>query len=88
MLTFEGTQIMGREKIAEKLRNLTFQKINHLLTLVDSQPTFDGGVIVFVMGQLKTDDDPVHTFTQIFLLQQENAGFFVKHDIFRLALHS
>lgn len=89
MLTFEGVQILGRERIAEKLASLTFQRINHQVTLVDSQPTLDGGVIVYVMGQLKTDDDPVHTFSQVFILQAEpNGGFSVRHDIFRLALHS
>ena len=89
MLTFEGNQIMGRERIAAKFASLTFQSISHQVTVVDSQPTLDGGVIVSVMGQLKTDDDPVHTFTHVFILQVEpNGGFTVRHDIFRLALHT
>ena len=37
----------------EKLQSLTFQKIAHLITAVDCQPMFDGGILVNVLGQLK-----------------------------------
>jgi len=87
LMTFEGTQLMGRAKILEKFQQLTFQKIQHVVTTVDSQPTFDGGVLVTVLGQLKTDDDPPHTYNQTFLLKPADNSFFVEHDIFRLALH-
>ena len=87
-MTFEGTQLMGRAKIMEKLQSLSFQKIQHLITTIDTQPTFDGGVLVMVLGQLKTDDDPPHTFNQTFVLKPSADSFFVEHDIFRLALHS
>lgn len=80
-------QMMGRAKIMEKIQGLTFQKIQHILTAVDAQPTFDGGVIVVVLGQLKTDEDPIHTFNQIFVLKPLGESFYVEHDIFRLALH-
>jgi len=87
LMTFEGQQIMGRGKIMEKLQALTFQKIAHSTTTIDLQPTFDGGVIVAVLGQLKTDDDPPHTFNQVFVLKPLNDTFYVEHDLFRLALH-
>lgn len=32
---------------------LTFQKINRIVTSVDSQPMFDGGVLINVLGRLK-----------------------------------
>ncbi|CAG0912699.1 unnamed protein product [Notodromas monacha] len=86
LMTFEGVQIMGAQKIMEKLNSLTFRKIAHVVTLVDCQPTFDGGVLVAVFGQLKTDDDPPHTFTQIFGLKPLETNFFVAHDVFRLHL--
>ncbi|KAH9416163.1 putative nuclear transport factor 2 [Dermatophagoides pteronyssinus] len=88
LMTFEGSQLMGRAKILEKFQSLTFQKIQHLITVIDSQPTFDGGVLVTVLGQLKTDDDPPHTFNQTFVLKPMADTFFVEHDIFRLALHA
>jgi hypothetical protein len=87
LMTFEGQQMMGRTKIMEKIQSLTFQKIQHIVTAVDAQPTFDGGVVVAVLGQLKTDDDPIHTFNQVFVLKPLNDTFYVEHDIFRLALH-
>lgn len=37
-MTFEGQQIQGAPKILEKLSSLTFQKINRVITAVDSQP--------------------------------------------------
>ena len=52
-MTFEGTQIQGAAKIMEKIQSLTFQKIAHVITAVDCQPTFDGGILINVLGQLK-----------------------------------
>ncbi|XP_053208380.1 probable nuclear transport factor 2 [Panonychus citri] len=87
LMTFEGEQLLGRVKIMEKLQGLTFKTIKHVVTTVDCQPTFDGGVLIVVLGQLKTDDDPPHTFNQVFVLKPLGDSFFVEHDIFKLALH-
>merc|ERR1712240_790030 len=53
LLSFEGQQMQGSAKIMEKLGSLTFQKIAHLITAVDCQPMFDGGILINVLGQLK-----------------------------------
>ena len=53
LLSFEGQQMQGSAKIMEKLGSLTFQKIQHIITTVDCQPMFDGGILVNVLGQLK-----------------------------------
>ena len=53
LMTFEGEQRQGSVKIMEKFAGLTFQKIAHLITAVDCQPTFDGGILINVLGQLK-----------------------------------
>lgn len=87
-MTFEGQQIMGRQNIMEKIQSMGFQRIQHIITTTDTQPTMDGGVLVVVLGQLKTDDDPPHTFIQTFILKPANNSFYVEHDIFRLALHA
>nr|AAQ02309.1 CG10174 protein [Drosophila mauritiana] len=87
-MTFEGHQIQGAPKILEKVQSLSFQKINIVITTVDSQPTFDSGVLIFVLGRLKCDDDPPHSFSQIFLLKPNGGSFFVAHDIFRLNIHN
>lgn len=52
-MTFEGQQLQGAVKIMEKLQSLTFQKINRIITAVDSQPMFDGGVLINVLGRLQ-----------------------------------
>ncbi|XP_035219371.1 nuclear transport factor 2-like [Stegodyphus dumicola] len=86
-MTFEDQQLFGRTKIMEKLQALTFQKIAHIITAIDTQPMFDGGILICVLGQLKTDDDHPHTFHQTFVLKSLGDSFYVEHDIFRLALH-
>ncbi|KFM59776.1 putative nuclear transport factor 2, partial [Stegodyphus mimosarum] len=69
MMTFEGEQFFGCSKIMQKIQSLTFQKIAHNITAVDAQPMFDGGILICVLGQLKTDDDPPHGFNQVFILK-------------------
>jgi len=90
LMSFEGSQHMGAQKIMEKFAALTFTKIQHIVTTVDCQPMFEGGVLVNVVGQLKTDDDPVHGFSQTFVLKPvpNGQGFFCQHDCFRLAIHN
>nr|CAI5829345.1 unnamed protein product [Callosobruchus analis] len=86
-MTFEGVQLQGSVKIMEKLNALTFQKINRIITAVDSQPMFDGGVLINVLGRLQADEDPPHAFSQVFVLKPLGTSFYVQHDIFRLGIH-
>ncbi|XP_011559945.1 probable nuclear transport factor 2 isoform X2 [Plutella xylostella] len=86
-MTFEGVQLQGAVKIMEKLNSLTFQKIGRLITSVDSQPMFDGGVLINVLGRLQTDDDQPHGYFQTFVLKPIGNSFYLEHDMFRLALH-
>ncbi|XP_015431531.1 PREDICTED: probable nuclear transport factor 2 isoform X2 [Dufourea novaeangliae] len=86
-MTFEGLQIQGAIKIMEKLTSLSFQKINRIITAIDSQPMFDGGVLINVLGRLQTDEDQPHAYIQTFVLKPIGTSFYVQHDIFRLALH-
>jgi len=58
LMTFEGVQMQGAPKIMEKISSLTFQRIAHSITAIDCQPMFDGGILINVLGQLNTDDDP------------------------------
>ncbi|XP_011139703.1 probable nuclear transport factor 2 isoform X2 [Harpegnathos saltator] len=86
-MTFEGLQLQGAMKIMEKLTSLSFQKINRIITAIDSQPMFDGGVLINVLGRLQTDEDQPHAYIQTFVLKPIGTSFYVQHDIFRLALH-
>lgn len=87
LMTFENQHFFGGKKIMEKIQSLTFQKIFHNITSVDTQPMPDGGILICVLGILKTDDDPPHTFHEIFILKSLGDTFYVEHDIFRLSLH-
>jgi len=88
LMSFEGQQCQGAQKILEKFQSLTFQKIQHVITSMDCQPMFDGGILINVLGQLKTDDDPPLTFSQTFVLKPTEGSFFCQHDIFRLGIHN
>ncbi|CBY22666.1 unnamed protein product [Oikopleura dioica] len=91
-MTFEGAQFQGKQPIVDKLTSLPFKKVNHQITTVDSQPIIgvddNQACCVMVTGQLKTDDDPPHSFHQTFVLRPANGSFVVANDIFRLALHN
>ncbi|XP_017301260.1 LOW QUALITY PROTEIN: probable nuclear transport factor 2 [Diaphorina citri] len=87
-MTFEGIQLQGAVKIMEKFNSLSFQRINReIITAVDSQPMFDGGVLINVLGRIQCDDDPPHAYSQIFVLKPLGASFYCQHDIFRLGIH-
>ncbi|XP_043478309.1 probable nuclear transport factor 2 [Leptopilina heterotoma] len=86
-MTFEGKQMQGVTKIVEELNNLRFQKINRIITAIDSQPMLDGGILINVLGRLQTDEDRPHAFIQLFVLKPIESSFFCQHDIFRLSIH-
>eukprot|EP01004_Peranema_trichophorum_P000583 NODE_10646_length_500_cov_85.198939_g9995_i0.p1 GENE.NODE_10646_length_500_cov_85.198939_g9995_i0~~NODE_10646_length_500_cov_85.198939_g9995_i0.p1 ORF type:complete len:121 (-),score=12.31 NODE_10646_length_500_cov_85.198939_g9995_i0:80-442(-) len=84
LMTFEGTQVQGQQKIMEKFGSLTFQTVKHECQTIDCQPSITGGVMVMVAGLLKTDNDPPHRFSQMFHLVAEGSNFWVSNDVFRL----
>ena len=90
IMTFEGTQAKGKVGILAKFQALTFRSIQRAVTKVDSQPCADGSILVNVIGQLKTDDDPPQSYTQAFVLRPTPAGgsFFIANEIFRLNIHN
>ncbi|CAD1468253.1 unnamed protein product [Heterotrigona itama] len=77
-----------RPNLINMYNSLTFQKINRIITAIDSQPMFDGGVLINVLGRLQTDEDQPHAYIQTFVLKPIGTSFYVQHDIFRLALHN
>ncbi|KAI6182637.1 hypothetical protein M3Y97_00402200 [Aphelenchoides bicaudatus] len=88
IMTFEGVQVRGRQAILEKFSALPFRSIQRAVTKVDSQPLADGSIAISVFGQLKTDEDPINSYTQFFILKPNAAGtFYIANEIFRLVLH-
>ncbi|KAL7079909.1 hypothetical protein ACQ4LE_000693 [Meloidogyne hapla] len=87
-MTFEGNQVRGRAAILEKFGSLQFRSIQHAITKTDCQPLQDGSILVTVIGQLKTDDDPINSFNHCFVLKPNTTGsFYISNEIFRLILH-
>ncbi|CAK7206563.1 Nuclear transport factor 2 [Sporothrix eucalyptigena] len=85
MLTFETASVLGAAGIVEKLKGLPFQRIKHVVNVLDAQPTINDGVIVLVSGQLQVDEEerPMN-FTQVFHLAKDGGNYFVYNDIFKL----
>jgi len=88
LLTFENETFFGKASIMQKLKSLSFSAVKHVTTTVDGQPTIDGGVLVHVLGQLKTDNDNPHTFSETFHLKPQGQSFVVLNDFFRLGIHN
>ena len=44
--------MQGAQNIVAKLVGLPFQKCQHHISSVDTQPSLSGGIMVFVTGQL------------------------------------
>eukprot|EP00045_Choanoeca_perplexa_P007705 m.70822 g.70822 ORF g.70822 m.70822 type:complete len:130 (-) comp14180_c0_seq1:1675-2064(-) len=89
LMSFEGAQGQGLQSIGEKLERLSFQSVQFQFTEIDCQPRADGGIVVFVLGQIQTDEDPIKGFSQVFVLAPTPEGsFYIQNDIFRLNLHN
>jgi len=87
LMTFEGATVTGKQKIIEKLVSLPFQTVKHILTTVDGQPTIDQGIMILVVGQLKTDNDPAHAFSEQFHLKKVGDSYVILNQSFRLSIH-
>lgn len=72
MLTFEGQQVLGVDGISKKLIELPFGECKHVVSTVDSQPSFtDGGIVVLVNGSLGLpgEEHPLRFSQVMYLLQ-------------------
>jgi len=94
-LLFEGQLCVGQAAIMAKLKGLSFQQIAHKLTNVDAVSVANGtspnkpAILLTVLGQLKTDDDPPHSFTQTFFIRTaENESMYIAYEAFRMVLHN
>ncbi|EEH04933.1 nuclear transport factor 2 [Histoplasma capsulatum G186AR] len=86
MLTFETSCVQGSDAIIKQLMSLPFQKVQHVHSTIDAQPTEEGGVVVLVIGALMVDEEtkPMN-FSQHFHLRPNGSGsYYVYNDIFKL----
>uniref|UniRef100_A0A914WKA1 Nuclear transport factor 2 n=1 Tax=Plectus sambesii TaxID=2011161 RepID=A0A914WKA1_9BILA len=82
-MTFEGVQVKGRDAILQKFGSLTFKTIQRGITKSDCQPLADGSILVSVLGQLKTDEDPIQSYNHTFILRPSAQSFFIANEIIR-----
>ncbi|KAH3711008.1 probable nuclear transport factor 2 [Dreissena polymorpha] len=88
LLTFEGDQKQGKPAIVEKHKSVAV-KTAHAITRADCHPMMNGGILVAVLGQLKTEgEEKALGYTHTFVIQPEAATFFIVNEIFQLALHN
>lgn len=52
MLTFQSSPHLGANSIVDKLISLPFQKVKHVITALEAQPTPTGGIVILVTGHL------------------------------------
>ncbi|KAF2284538.1 hypothetical protein GH714_026230 [Hevea brasiliensis] len=69
--------------INEKILSLGYGEFRAEITTVDSQESYDGGVLVLVTGYLTGNDNVRQKFTQSFFLAPQDKGYFVLNDVFR-----
>lgn len=86
MLTFETSECQGVQSIIEKLVSLPFQRVEHKIVTINSQPASpNGDIIVLVTGQLLLDEERnAQNYSQVFHLMPESGSYYVLNDIFRL----
>ncbi|XP_065874158.1 nuclear transport factor 2 isoform X3 [Euphorbia lathyris] len=69
--------------INEKILSLGYGEFRAQITTVDSQESYNGGVLVLVTGYLIGNDNLKQKFTQTFFLAPQDKGYFVLNDVFR-----
>jgi hypothetical protein len=77
--------VRGQTNIAEKFRDLRLQGCIPEISMIDCQESLDQGVIVMVIGTLRSTGS--RRFTQTFFLAQQPGGrensYYVRNDILR-----
>ncbi|CAI0561130.1 unnamed protein product [Linum tenue] len=71
------------QAINEKILSLGYEDCKVEILTIDSQESYNGGVLVLVTGYLTGNDDVRQKFTQSFFLAPQEKGYFVLNDVFR-----
>ncbi|KDP26351.1 hypothetical protein JCGZ_17509 [Jatropha curcas] len=69
--------------INEKILSLNYDEFRAEITTVDSQESYNGGVLVLVTGYLTGKDNLRQKFAQSFFLAPQDKGYYVLNDVFR-----
>ncbi|KAG0056189.1 hypothetical protein BGZ83_006098 [Gryganskiella cystojenkinii] len=83
---FQGEEVetcIGQQAIKTKIQDLDFEDCKVLVSNVDCQGSFGGGIILQVLGELSNRGGPAQKFVQTFFLAEQPKGYYVLNDIFR-----
>lgn len=74
--------ITTMEGINQQIMSLDYSGFKAVIKTVDSQESYNNGVLVLVTGSLTFKNSGARTFTQSFFLAPQEKGYFVLNDIF------
>jgi hypothetical protein len=85
MLTFESKQFLGRDAIMGHLMNFGSQ-VRHQYQTVDAQPTFNGGILILVTGNIYINSPNPVRYSDVFHLLpiQGGTGYWCYNMVIRL----
>ncbi|KAJ9114914.1 hypothetical protein QFC20_001287 [Naganishia adeliensis] len=73
----------GQQQIHQRVISLGFSNCKAFIHHIDAQPSFSGGIVLQVIGEISNASGPWRKFTQTFFLAGQPNGYFVLNDIFR-----
>lgn len=71
------------EGINQQIMSVDYTGCKPVIKTVDSQESYNNGVLVLVTGSLTFGNSGTRTFTQSFFLAPQEKGYFVLNDIFK-----
>ncbi|KAJ3042011.1 hypothetical protein HDV00_008303 [Rhizophlyctis rosea] len=75
-------QCHGLQEIYNRVAELTRRYRKVSIKSVDSQPSFNGGIVIQVLGEMSNKGQSSHKFAQTFFLAEQPTGFYIWNDIF------
>lgn len=74
---------LALQQIHQRVISLGFSNCKAFIHHIDAQPSFSGGIVLQVIGEISNASGPWRKFTQTFFLAEQPNGYFVLNDIFR-----
>lgn len=71
------------QAIHQKVLSLGLSNCKAFIHHIDTQPSFQGGILLQVIGEMSNASGPWRKFTQTFFLAEQPNGYYVLNDIFR-----
>lgn len=73
----------SHQEIHDKIHDLQLRDCKVLVSNVDSQASFEGSILIQVLGEISNDGQESRKFAQTFCLAPQESGYYVYNDIFR-----